>query len=220
MTGLSSFSVRTEIAQMSMNSIPIRFEDMEDMQLQLLFEESSFFNFERQAIRYCRWLLKLSVEQRKMHHQSLSRIAHAVRTAHGQTVDITPECGCLMCAQWHSAAVQELCRQAGEERARRESARKAPQPPKPTFLYLVLDETNGYIKIGLAKDPSARERTLQSEKPQVRIIFSAPADADMERELHEEYAKCRIRGEWFELSETQVGDIKKRVKTQPTLHQK
>jgi len=71
---------------MGANSIPIRFEGLEAIQLQLLFEESMLDGFEKQAIKYCRWLLKLSDEKRKSHHKSLSRIAHAVRTAHGRNV--------------------------------------------------------------------------------------------------------------------------------------
>src|ERR1017187_9005030 len=105
---------------MSANSIPIRFEDLEDIQLQLLFEERMFDGFEKQAIKYCRWLLKLSEEKRKAHHDSLARIAHVVRTAHGRMIDVTPDCDCPMCAQWHSSAVQELLEQVRFEKARRD----------------------------------------------------------------------------------------------------
>jgi hypothetical protein len=196
---------------MSANSIPIRFDVLEDIQLQLLFEEHILDGFEKQAIKYCRWLLKLSAEKRKAHHDSLSLIARAVRTAHGNVVDITPNCDCLMCAQWHSAALQMLSEKAREVKARRDLEKKAPRPRKPTFIYLVLDERTGHIKIGQSKNPSARESTLQSENPQVIMLFSGPADADMEQELHKEYAQSRVRGEWFRLSEDQVESIKMRV---------
>ncbi|HVC48143.1 MAG TPA: GIY-YIG nuclease family protein [Terracidiphilus sp.] len=196
---------------MSVNSIPIRFEELEAIQLQLLFEEHMFVGFEKIAIKYCRWLLSLDEEQRKRHHRSLSRIAHAVRTAHGRAVDITPECSCQMCAQWHSAAVRELCCQADEERARRKAEKSVPKPPEPTFIYLVLDERTGFIKVGRSKNPSARERTLQSENPQLKMLFSGPADADLEQELHREFSAYRGRGEWFRLSERQTENIKKRI---------
>jgi hypothetical protein len=196
---------------MSANSIPIRFEVLENIQLQLLFEERILDGFERQAIKYCRWLLKLNEEKRKVHHESLALIAHVVRTAHGRVIDVTPDCDCPMCAQWHSAAVQVLSEQAREEKARRDLKKKAPRPLKRSFIYLVLDERTGHIKIGRAKNPSVRERTLQSENPQVIMLFSGPADADMEQELHQEYAQNRVRGEWFKLSKDQVESIKKRV---------
>jgi hypothetical protein len=45
---------------MSASSIPIRFEDLGDIQLQLLIEEPIFDGFEKQAIKHCRWLRLLS----------------------------------------------------------------------------------------------------------------------------------------------------------------
>jgi hypothetical protein len=196
---------------MSVNPIPIRFDDLEDIQLQLLFEERMFVGFEKKAIKYCRWLLTLTEEKRKAHHKSLARIAHAVRTSHGHAVDITPDCDCLMCAQWHSAAVQDLKEQAEAEKARRKLEKKVPKPRKPTFIYLALDEKTEYIKIGRARNPSARERTLQSENPQVTMLSCGPANAELERELHLEYSQYRVRGEWFRLSNDQAEKIKKRV---------
>ena len=116
-----------------------------------------------------------------------------------------------MCAEWHSAAVLELEKQAQWEKERRKLDREAPKPPRATFIYLVLDERTGYIKIGRARNPSARERTLQSENPQVSMIFCSPADAELERELHQEFDQHRVRGEWFKLSETHIEHIKKRA---------
>lgn len=196
---------------MNGGSPPIRFEDLHEMQIQLLFEEAMFDGFEAQALKYCRWLLKMSAEERRVHHKSLARIAYAVRTAEGREWDIAPECACLMCARWHSAAVGRIRNQAEAEEARREEERRSPRPPKPTFIYLLLDERSGYVKIGRAKDPSARERTLQSENPCVSMIYRGPADASLENELHQEYAEFRVRGEWFKLSKTQIDDIKRRA---------
>lgn len=196
---------------MRVDLIPIRFEYLGEIQLQLLFEERMFEGFEKTAIKYCRWLLTLDEAQRENHHRSLSRIAHVVRTARGRLVDIAPESNCPMCTQWRSAATQELCKEAEYEQIRREGEKKAPRLPKPTFIYLALDERTGYIKIGRAKNPSARERTLQSENPQFRMLFSGPADAYLEHELHIEHAKCRVRGEWFKLTDQQTESIKKRI---------
>ena len=43
------------------------------------------------------------------------------------------------------------------------------------------------------------------------MIFSNPGDAELEQELHQEYARFRIRGEWFKLTEDQVESIKIRI---------
>lgn len=194
------------------NSIPIRLGELGDIQLQLLIEERIFDGFEKQAIKYSQWLLRLSAERRKAHHKSLSRIAHAVRTAHGrQVLGVAPDCDCLMCAEWHSTAVQTIREQVREEKARRKLEKEAPKPIRLTFVYLVLDERTGLVKIGRAKDPSARERTLQSENPRVVMLFSSPASAELERELHQDYAQFRVRGEWFRLSRDQIENIAKRT---------
>jgi hypothetical protein len=47
---------------MTENSVPIRFEDMEDLRLQLMFEERILDGFERIAFDYCRWLLQVTEE--------------------------------------------------------------------------------------------------------------------------------------------------------------
>lgn len=41
---------------------------------------------------------------------------------------------------------------------------------EPCFLYLMLDSTNNYYKIGISNKPEYRERTLQSEKPTIELV--------------------------------------------------
>jgi hypothetical protein len=62
------------------------------------------------------------------------------------------------------------------------------------------DLRNKTFKIGKSKTPGKRERTLQSEVPQIVMRFSVPADELHETELHEHFSEKRKRGEWFELS--------------------
>lgn len=64
--------------------------------------------------------------------------------------------------------------------------------------YLMIDG-NGYTKIGKSSNPEYRERTLQSEKPTVRLI--AIAEKDIEQYLHDKYSDKRVRGEWFSLTD-------------------
>jgi hypothetical protein len=68
-----------------------------------------------------------------------------------------------------------------------------------TFVYLMEDLRNGLFKIGRSVTPEKRERTLQSEVPQVQMRISIPAEEEHEKELHENFSGKRIRGEWFSL---------------------
>jgi len=75
-------------------------------------------------------------------------------------------------------------------------------------LYLMRDNRSGYHKIGISKDPKYRESTLQAEQPDVVLIDSAPASRSCEEYLHANFANCRIRGEWFDLGEPELWEMK------------
>jgi hypothetical protein len=68
-----------------------------------------------------------------------------------------------------------------------------------TFVYIMEDLRNGTFKIGRSQTPEKRERTLQSEVPEIILRFSIPADQTHEQKLHEHFAAKRLRGEWFAL---------------------
>jgi hypothetical protein len=197
-------------------SSPIRFDDLDRLRLQLLFEERTLEGFEKQMIKYCRWLLKMSPPDREKHYRSVSRMAHAVRTyfGGGGIPYYEPECKCPMCVEWYPLAEREVELNTEQEKARRLREKMTPKPPNPSFIYLVLDERTGCIKIGRSKTPSARERTLQSENPAHRMLFVHPADADLERHLHRQFAEYQVRGEWFRLSEAQIESIKRLLRNQ------
>jgi hypothetical protein len=72
------------------------------------------------------------------------------------------------------------------------------------YIYLMKDKRNGYIKIGYSKTPEFREKTLQSEVPDIEMIYYNFGRLKLEKELHKAYDHKRIRGEWFELN---IGDI-------------
>lgn len=69
-----------------------------------------------------------------------------------------------------------------------------------TRVYVMLDENTGYYKIGRSIKPRVRERTLQSEKPTIKMLFHHEATHKDEKDLHEKFSEKRIRGEWFDLS--------------------
>lgn len=79
---------------------------------------------------------------------------------------------------------------------------------KKGYIYLIRNNRNGYIKIGWSKQPGKREKTLQSEDPDIEIIHLWRGSRSEECKLHVLYRVFRIRGEWFRLSESQISEIK------------
>lgn len=69
-----------------------------------------------------------------------------------------------------------------------------------TCVYLMEDIRNGAFKIGRSKTPHKRERTLQSEVPEIVLRFAIPADEQDEQRLHAHFDPQRRRGEWFTLA--------------------
>ncbi len=85
-------------------------------------------------------------------------------------------------------------------------------PPKKTKIYLMRHGINGLVKIGKSTNPSLREKTLQSEDPMLeKICHSGWVDPSMETNLHRHFSELRVRGEWFNLSDSDIDYIKKRL---------
>lgn len=69
-------------------------------------------------------------------------------------------------------------------------------------VYLMKNERNGYIKIGYTKNkPEFREKTLQSQEPEITLMKSYKGSMNDEQGVHEILADKRVRGEWFDLNE-------------------
>jgi hypothetical protein len=84
-------------------------------------------------------------------------------------------------------------------------------------VYLMIDHTNNYYKIGISNKPKYREKTLQSEKPTIELIINKrfpnrKIANSFEQALHQAYSEKRIRGEWFSLDFNDVEDIKEALK--------
>lgn len=79
---------------------------------------------------------------------------------------------------------------------------------KQTYIYVMIDKNTGYYKIGRSVNPKHRERTLQSEKPTIEMLFNYKAIISHEKELHNMFKDKRIRGEWFDLSGSDIIEIK------------
>ncbi len=104
-----------------------------------------------------------------------------------------------------------------EERELVPTSTNKPNKDEICYVYLMHDTTNNFYKIGISNNPKYRERTLQSEKPTIELIISKrfpirKIAESFEKALHETYSDQRIRGEWFDLSEKDVENIKLSLK--------
>ena len=77
-----------------------------------------------------------------------------------------------------------------------------------TQVYLMIDKNTGLYKIGRSKKPEFREKTLQSEKPTIELLFNWHAFNKDELNLHKIFEEKRIRGEWFDLNYSDIDTIK------------
>ena len=78
-----------------------------------------------------------------------------------------------------------------------------------TNVYVMIDKNTGYYKIGRSKNPEYRERTLQSEKPTIEMLFNHKARPNDETYLNNHFRTKRIRGEWFDLKGSDLNEIKR-----------
>ncbi len=81
-------------------------------------------------------------------------------------------------------------------------------------VYLMIDHTNNFHKIGVSNKPDWREKTLQGEKPTIELLaskkyISRKIAAAFEKALHMAYDDKRIRGEWFKLNPSELEEIKR-----------
>jgi hypothetical protein len=83
---------------------------------------------------------------------------------------------------------------------------------KSTKVYVMIDKNTGYYKIGRSVKPIIREKTLQSEKPTIEMLFNHEAIVRDEKVLHDKFKNKRIRGEWFDLTGSDLQYIKEYFK--------
>lgn len=78
------------------------------------------------------------------------------------------------------------------------------------YIYVV-HSTSGHYKIGRSKDPHARFKQLTSTQgPYVYTLVNVLSTYDMfeaEADYHRMFEHKRVRGEWFELTEEELGPL-------------
>jgi len=74
-------------------------------------------------------------------------------------------------------------------------------------VYLMKNMDNGYYKLGFSDRPEYRERTLQAQEPDVRLLATVSGTKELEQKLQLGFAKHRVRGEWFSFSGLALSSI-------------
>ena len=81
-------------------------------------------------------------------------------------------------------------------------------------VYLMFNNHTGRTKIGRTKNkPKFRERTLQSDEPDVELVFYRKV-TDMcktEKHMHHHFIEKRTRGEWFDLTDNELEEARKMI---------
>lgn len=72
------------------------------------------------------------------------------------------------------------------------------------YVYLMKNHRSGMFKIGFSKAPKYREKTLQSEEPEIEMLHHFKGTMEDEKDLHAQFADKRVRGEWFSLTQEEV----------------
>lgn len=93
-----------------------------------------------------------------------------------------------------------------------QSQQNQKQNEDPCYVYLMVDTTNNYYKIGISSNPDYREKTLQSEKPTIEMVASKSYPnrkiaSTIEKAFHNAYKASNIRGEWFNLNVSEIQNI-------------
>lgn len=97
--------------------------------------------------------------------------------------------------------------QVGMASVARKESMKSLKKRGPKMVYLMRNNRNGLIKIGVSSRPAYREKTLQSDEPAIELVWVSEGGEERELELHARFANKRVRGEWFKLSGDDVRDI-------------
>ena len=72
------------------------------------------------------------------------------------------------------------------------------------YVYFIQAGRKGAIKIGVARNIDRRIDCMQTGNPfKLRLLAAIPCQSrtqalDLERKIHERFARQRVRGEWFQ----------------------
>ena len=78
-------------------------------------------------------------------------------------------------------------------------------------MYVYIMKCSNYYKIGHSKNPKNRRATIQTHNPldvKICALLKTESFIDTEKSLHKYFITKRSRGEWFELEESDLIDLK------------
>lgn len=82
------------------------------------------------------------------------------------------------------------------------------------YVYLMVNEATGLVKIGRSKNPKYREATLHSKEPTVHVVAFWNAKKELEKLLHNKFIEQRKRGEWFQLNFAHLAELERFVNSE------
>lgn len=80
------------------------------------------------------------------------------------------------------------------------------------FVYFFKRLSDGFTKIGFSKSPNGRRTTLKAKHGRLETILITQGDKALENDLHAKYDRFRRDGEWFNLSQAHLEEIKTNYK--------
>jgi hypothetical protein len=121
------------------------------------------------------------------------------------------------CLNFYDEFPQEEIERLVEEGKRlrlQRQAKQREQQPEPTINsgYVYVLAGGGYYKIGKTIDIDSRLDQIEPQLPfEVELVHTIETDDIdiLEDELHERYAAKRTNGEWFQLSESDIKNLKR-----------
>lgn len=119
------------------------------------------------------------------------------------------ECGLIMPQTKQSRLYLSRESKEHEQPNQQESVFKVEKKSSEGNIYLMANSRNRYTKIGFTMNkPEFRERTLQSEEPEISLKCWFKGLPEDEIQLHRLFQHKRMRGEWFDLSKEDIDVIK------------
>jgi hypothetical protein len=79
-----------------------------------------------------------------------------------------------------------------------------------------MNEDNGFIKVGIGKNPKQRMKALQTgSTAKLKIIYEREVEfaSKIENVLHRHFKEQQVHGEWFDLFGVDINDIDKQIES-------
>lgn len=160
-----------------------------------------------EILSICRWFainhtdieIIESIREYGEHAHSMSELAEVVRLTTNNTI------------RQEANSVLQGRKENTEAQRKRKCQTTNTNPDKYKGFVYLLRADNGIYKIGCTKRPDARIKQLGIQLPyELEVICLLPAQ-DMrllESKLHERFNERRVNGEWFQLTESDIEEIK------------